>query len=187
MKYFRFVLLIYFVFILISSCVLADSLSLQSQIQDSSTTKDISSGSKIPYLDYLVIIISLIIAIGTWVINEIFKRKWEEYRRKEERYRILLETSRGFYSEKEKDELKIAFINQVGLCWLYCPDKVIKKANDFLQKSSTDSNNSPEDVTKAFQEFILVIRNDLLERKIVKNTSLSSDEFMIYSPSKKAK
>jgi Pyruvate/2-oxoacid:ferredoxin oxidoreductase delta subunit len=86
----------------------------------------------------------LIVAIITWGLNEWRKRAWEQYQRKEEKYKDLVRCSRGFYApstEAEKtaaEKIKAEFVEQLSQCWLYCPDEVIKKAYDYLWTEHDD-------------------------------------------------
>lgn len=112
-------------------------------------------------------------AIITWSLTEWRKRTWEQYRRKEEKYKDLIRCSRGFYepsTEAEKtvaEKMKAEFLEQLSQCWLYCPDEVIKKAYDYLWTEHDDYHEKdPEKKLKAKQdamgEFIAAIRKDLL-------------------------
>ena len=74
-------------------------------------------------------------------------------------------------------ELRLKFLDQLNICWLYCPDDVIKKAYEFLD--TIQANKIQNDATKenALGEFILAIRKDLLSRKLVTRTELLPSEF----------
>ncbi|MEX2281632.1 MAG: hypothetical protein WEE89_03985 [Gemmatimonadota bacterium] len=121
-----------------------------------------------------------------WFVNESRKRSWEEYQRKEERYRELLRTSRGFYVGQEDSLLKAAFLEQIALCWLYCPDEVIRKAYVFLEAVKTGSNSTTQQRDAAFGDFVAAIRADLLSRKLVKKTSLSGKDYRHFTPTVKS-
>lgn len=71
-------------------------------------------------------------AIFAWIANERRKRYWELYKRKEENYKQLLNTVRGFYDGLVDEKFMSEFLHQMNLCWLYCPDEVIQKGYDFL-------------------------------------------------------
>ncbi len=133
--------------------------------------------------DFLQISLPVVGAIIAWFANEWRKRLWEEYQRKEEKYKALLESLEGFYTSvdpSEANKLRQAFLNHLNLCWLYCPDNVIKKAYEFLSCVHTDGRCTDDQKEKALGEFVLAIRKDLLSRKIVKKTSLKSSDFKIY-------
>lgn len=127
----------------------------------------------------ITILIGLFGAILTWYLNERSKRSFEEYKRKEERYTELIKSLKGFYSTDfdENKKLRDEFINQVNLCWLYCPDDVILKAYNFLEKVHKGKKYSQKQKEKALGEFILAIRNDLINMKKIKETKLDPEDF----------
>ena len=135
--------------------------------------------------DFLKIFIPFIGAIIAWCANEWRKRLWEEYRRKEEKYQLLLKSLKGFYTSASPEEAKVlkqSFLEQVNLCWLYCPDEVIKKAYVFLSCVHTNIRCTDEEKEKALGELVLAIRKDLLSRKMVRKTELKPEDFKILSP-----
>ncbi len=75
--------------------------------------------------DLLKFFLPLVGGILAWFVNEGRRRSWEESQRKEEHYKLLLRTLQGFYVATQDRALKEAFLEQVNLCWLYCPDGVI--------------------------------------------------------------
>jgi Pyruvate/2-oxoacid:ferredoxin oxidoreductase delta subunit len=94
---------------------------------------------------FLSIFIPLVTAIIVWYANERSKRRWEQYVRKEENYKQLVRTLRGFYVTSLDSTLRNAFVEQVNLCWLYCPDEVIQKAYAFLSTVHTSELVSDEE------------------------------------------
>jgi hypothetical protein len=76
-----------------------------------------------------------------WFVNESGKRAWEEYQRKETNYRALLSASRGFFVNAQDTKRKADFLEQVELCWLYCSDEVIRRANEFLDSVKTGAHS----------------------------------------------
>jgi uncharacterized membrane protein YhaH (DUF805 family) len=129
----------------------------------------------------LIPVIVAVIAFGgalvTWCLNEKSKRSYEEYKRKEERYSRLIRSLRGFYVGSENTELKTEFLNQLNLCWMYCPDEVICKVYNFLNTVHTDQKHSDEEKEKAVGEIMLAIRRDLVSRKPLKATNLKPEDF----------
>ncbi len=89
----------------------------------------------------------------------------------------MLRTIRGFYISTQDRDLKKAFLEQVNLCWLYCPDEVIQKAYAFLGTVHTKERHSDEEKERALGELIIAIRRDLLSRKLVKQTRLEVSNF----------
>ena len=117
-------------------------------------------------------------AIIAWVVNEWRKKVWEQYHRKEESYKTLLECLNGFYvGNNNAIELKLEFINQLNRCWLYSPDEVILKGYIFLDTVSTDKTTTNEEKEKALGDFVASIRSDILSRKLVKETNLNGRDF----------
>jgi len=129
----------------------------------------------------LIPVITLGVGFLTWCLNERSKRIYEEYKRKEEKYSKLIRSLRGFYvslSDKELEKkLRTEFLNQLNLCWMYCPDEVIYKAYNFLFTVRADQKHSDEEREKAIGEFILAIRKDLISRKPLRKTNLWPKDF----------
>ena len=123
-------------------------------------------------------ILALIGGFVTWCLNERSKRIYEEYKRKEERYSELIRSLRGFYVDSFSKELKDEFLNQLNLCWMYCPDEVIHKAYTFLLMVHTSKKYSDDEKEKTVGEFILAIRKDLYNsRKLLRKTKLEPEDF----------
>lgn len=122
-------------------------------------------------------VFALIISLVTWYLNERSKRIYEEYKRKEEKYSELIRSLRGFYSNSASKEQKTKFLNQLNLCWMYCPDEVINKVYNFLSMVATVQKYSDEEKEKAVGEFMLAIRKDLIRKKPMKKTNLKPEDF----------
>ncbi len=121
-------------------------------------------------------------AIMAWFGNEWRKRIADQYNRKESNYRELISSLRGFYRGSSNVESpKREFLNQLNLAWLYCPDHVIKKGYAFLETvhAKNSSLDDPDNRIKenALGEFVAAIRRDFLSRKLVRKTSLTTDDF----------
>jgi hypothetical protein len=126
---------------------------------------------------YLAVLLPLLAAVVAWYVNERSKRAWEEYVRKERNYTALLEALKGFYSASASKDARDAFIQQVNLCWLYCPDQVIQRAYGFLDAVHEQSALSAADRERALGEFVSEIRHDMLTRRIIKRTCLDGSHF----------
>ncbi|MGX4766689.1 hypothetical protein ACWH4V_13050 [Bacillus mojavensis] len=127
------------------------------------------------------LIITLITVAGgilTFFLNERSKRKQESYIRKEERYSNLLNNLKGFYSDNPNPDFTQAFLDQVNLCWLYCPDEVILKLYNFLE-TAKDNSSTAEEKHRALGELIIEIRNDLIKETKFKTRLLPLD-YKIY-------
>ena len=128
-------------------------------------------------VEFLKIFIPALVAVGVWYLNESRKREWQGYERKENRYVELIRAFEGFYVRSEEQSLKNEFIRQKNLCWLYCPDEVIRAADAFLYTVKVGVNSSKETKERVAGEFFLALRRDLLSRKLVKKTSLTSADY----------
>lgn len=135
--------------------------------------------------DYPTIAIFAVTALATssvWFWNERAKRSNHEYARKEQRYLELCKGIRGCYQPADPD-LKEKFIDELNLCWLYCPDDVIKKGNIFLDVS-TKSESTREAVDNAASAFMLAIRKDAYQRwwSWERKTRLEPSDFTGWRP-----
>lgn len=121
-------------------------------------------------------------AILAWIVNEWRKQYWELYKRKEESYKKLLKSVRGYYDGAVDNKLKAEFLHQLDLCWLYCPDDVINKGYQFLQLIQDDNKATDNQRINALNEFVLAVRNDIYPKwwMIFKRTNLTADDFKIY-------
>lgn len=128
----------------------------------------------IPVIGAVIVFVS---GLVTWYLNERSKRIYEEYTRKEEKYSVLIGSLRGFYVDSFNKELRTEFLNQLNLCWMYCPDVVIHKAYNFLLMVQTDQKHSNEEKEKAVGELMLAIRKDLIRRKPLGKTNLKPEYF----------
>jgi hypothetical protein len=119
-------------------------------------------------LEFWQVIVPVVVAILAWLLNESSKRSWEQYKRKEERYKELLLSLRGYYVASQDLDKRQQFLDQVNLCWLYSPDIVIRKANAFLNTVKTGTQATDADRVRAAGELFVTIRNDLLPRRILR-------------------
>ena len=137
------------------------------------------------WTDVLKIMIPVALAVIVWLLNEYSKRQWERYKRKEDRYVRLLESIKGFYvnaKETNAREEKEEFLTQLSLCWLYCPDAVIQKANNFLEHVSTGVKKSDFEKEQALRGFVLEVRKDLMKGWLWwRKTKLTEEDFHILS------
>jgi hypothetical protein len=129
------------------------------------------------WIETLKLAIPIVGAVLVWAVNENSKRKWEDYQRKENNYKALLSTLKGFYIATANREQKQAFLDQLNLCWLYCSDDVIRKAYTFLTTIHTDARKSDTEKERALSELVLAIRKDLISREAVRETSLTAEDF----------
>lgn len=117
-------------------------------------------------------------AVIAWYVNEWRKRLAEQYQRKEANYKELIRSLRGFYVEAANaEELKLEFLNQLNISWLYCPAAVIRKGYAFLDTVHTEQVYTDTEKELALGAFVAGIRKDLLSRKLVRKSGLSAQDF----------
>lgn len=122
-----------------------------------------STDTKIGWKDYSLLL-GLIGSALAWLYNERQKRIGKLIEDKEARYKELVTLIRTFGSGSENVEKANQFIAELQLCWMYCPDSIIKKGNEFLLSMketdiSKEERQSKIDIAKG--ELILEIRRDL--------------------------
>jgi hypothetical protein len=139
-----------------------------------------------PIAIIIAAIISAAIAAWTWKKNEESKRVFEDYKRKEKMYTGLINSLRGFYKQPETgsaDPEKVGeFIKQLSLCWMYCPDDVIKNAYDFIDSVYAGRSKKSEEKEEAYGRVMLSIRKDLINRNPMKETNFSPSDFRHIKP-----
>jgi hypothetical protein len=130
-------------------------------------------------LPLMAIAVPLFVAVVVWVLNERSRRAWEEYRRKEERYRELLRTVQGFMVGGENEKLKREFVAVYYECWLYAPDSVIQHLRRFLRRLHVQSSETVSS-EELLAEVTLAARRDLLSRKSTRKTQLTAADFELF-------
>ncbi len=132
-------------------------------------------------MDYLKVFLPIAVAVIAWFANERRKQQWEEYQRKEDRYQELIKSIKGFYligrGQEESKIMKNNFIDQLNLCWMYCPDEVIIKAYKFIDTVHTGANTTDEEKEFALGDLMLSIRMDLVSRNVLSKTDLKPNDF----------
>jgi len=128
----------------------------------------------IPVIGAVIVFVS---GLVMWYLNERSKRIYEEYTRKEEKYSGLIRSLKGFYVTSFDKNLRNEFLNQLNLCWIYCPDEIIHKSYNFLLMVHTDQQHSDKEKEKAVGELIVAIRKDLISRKPLRETNLRPEDF----------
>jgi len=154
---------------------------------ENSNEKSTSKSLNLAYVPIVVVVLTLLGSLVTWSLNEKNKRAYEEYKRKEERYSKLVESVTGFYKQGLDTELRKEFLKQLNLCWLYCPDEVIRKAYRFLEVTKSRDKFSREEKQKRLGDLVLEIRRDLLQREELNRTNLTSEEFQLLYAREKPK
>lgn len=134
--------------------------------------------------DFLKFFVPLIGAVIAWILNERRRRAWEEYLRKEERYRELLRTLTGFYTHAADSDIRRQFLEEYKRCWLYCSDDVIRAANAAMEAMVEETSVPMEERLERIGEFVLEIRRDLLRRTLTRKTALTAKDYVHVSPGK---
>lgn len=134
--------------------------------------------------DFVKFFVPLVGAVIAWFANEHRRRAWEEYLRKEERYRELLRTLTGFYSHASDADVRRQFLEEYKRCWLYCSDEVIKAAN-FAMEGMVEGTPIPNDERlRRIGVLVIAIRRDLLRRTLTSKTDLTPADFAHVMPGK---
>ncbi len=128
--------------------------------------------------DFLKFFIPMGGAVVAWFLNERRRRAWEEYLRKEERYRALLRTLAGFYTHASSPIVREEFLEEYKRCWLYCSDEVIRAANEAMVVMVEGTQVPMDERLSKIGELVLAIRRDLLRRTLTNETSLRPSEYM---------
>jgi PAS domain-containing protein len=134
--------------------------------------------------DFLKFFLPLVGAVVAWFLNERRRRSWEEYLRKEERYRELLRTLTGFYDFSASADVRRQFLEEYKRCWLYCSDAVIRAANRAMEGMVEDTPLPMDERLRRIATLVLEIRKDLLRRTLTQRTELTANDYSHISPGK---
>ena len=129
------------------------------------------------YIPTLLIIMPIIIGLYQWRIEQINKRKFELYIKKEKLYLEMQQNLWGFYTNSA-DRVKVQkFLENVNSAWLYCPDNIIEICNGIIDNRRSQNNkNNNIDVTEIANKLIAEMRKDMLCNKYIKKTSLTKND-----------
>ena len=134
--------------------------------------------------DFLKFFLPLVGAVLAWFLNERRRRAWEEYLRKDERYRELLRTLTGFYTFASDSDIRRQFLEEYKRCWLYCSDEVIKAANLAMEGMIENSALPNDERLQRIGSLVIAIRRDLLRRTLTQGTALSPEDYVHIAPGK---
>jgi len=134
--------------------------------------------------DFLKFFLPLAGAVAAWLLNERRRRSWEEYLRKEERYRALLRSLSGFYNHSADPKVREDFLEEYKRCWLYCDDEVIRAANAAMEVLVEKTTVPMEQRLERIGAFVLAIRRDLLRRNLTSRTDLRAADYVHIAPGK---
>ena len=127
---------------------------------------------------------AILVAGISWSFNEYARRRTESYIRREKRYQRLVKLLRGFYEGGADARQREAFLVELNLCWLYCPDVVIRRSYVLMDSVSTGSTSTSEQRHLAAGDMLDAIRRDLCGSTLLpfwKRTSLKGADFRHYS------
>jgi hypothetical protein len=125
----------------------------------------------------IVVGLTVLAGLATWLLNERSKRRVEDYARRETRYASLIKSIRAFQVGSEDREAKLEFLSELDLCWLYGSDDVIRAAYALLRTMKDDVASTPVERSEAAGHLALAIREDLLRRAPLQRTSLKAADF----------
>ena len=131
----------------------------------------------------MITIIGILGGFSGWLYNEWQKRIAKARSEKEERYKELITLVRSFGGAFYDRDKANKFILELQLCWMYCPDQVIQKGNNFLDlmKNKERPPDFQKNLDMAKGELILAIRSDLIAignpLSFLKKTILKPEDF----------
>lgn len=144
-------------------------------------------------LTWIIWIVGIVGGIITWLYNEVQKRRQKLLSEKEKRYENLIRLIRNLGDVAIDSNKGNEFIVEFQLCWMYCPDEVIKKGNRFLDSMNSEIEVFEQKNTDNLKgEFILELRKDLIKMNksllyiFQKSTNLKAKDFrdVIYKTKK---
>jgi hypothetical protein len=132
-----------------------------------------------PAATIIVGVLGVLIAAGTYFSTERAKLQADSYVRRADRYERLLETATAFHVSPTGGGTRGQFLSEFDQCWLYCPDTVIRAGYRFLDSVKTGANSNPQSRLTLFQEFVVAIREDLIEGSRPRRTSMRANEYQV--------
>ena len=132
-----------------------------------------------PLATIIVGVLGVLIAAGTYFLTERSKLEAESYSRRAERHERLVASATSFQVSATDLQPRVVFLRELDQCWLYCPDHVLRAGYSFLDSVKTGANSTPQGRTKAFSEFIVAIRKDLVSGSRVTQSNMRPDEYQV--------
>ena len=138
-------------------------------------------------IEFLKIMAPVVTIVIAWFLNERGKRAtererlvWEQFTRKEDGYRKLLDASNGFsLGAADAKELQAQFLAELRFCWLYGSDEVILAANTFLDSVKEGSEATAEQRETTLAKFVASLRNDILSHRLVSASELTAKDYRL--------
>jgi hypothetical protein len=133
-----------------------------------------------PRATVIVGVLGLIVAAVTYSLTERARLEQESYSRREDRYTTLLESAAAFHVSATVDVgTRGQFLKELQLCWLYCPDEVLRAGYTFVDAVETGSTSTPVERARAMQALVIAIRQDLLTRSRPDESTMRAEEYQI--------
>jgi hypothetical protein len=126
--------------------------------------------------DLASVTIPFLAGVIAWIANEWRKRSIDERARREERYKRLIEYSRGFYVGGNRADIA-RFLDEVSLSWLYCPDDVIRALYAFLDSVGEGKIKDDDEKENAFGAMIAAMRLDLKNVGLWRRTGFAAKDY----------
>lgn len=125
----------------------------------------------------LGLIVAAIVPTVTWYLNNQEGLKDKYYQRKEELYGKIIKGLGGL-DDKNPDTLKAdLFLESFNLCWLYSPDTILKTGYAFINCQKGNAGCSQSQKKKLAGDLISMFRQDLINRKYLKQTRMKPTQF----------
>lgn len=133
-----------------------------------------------PIAAIIVGVLGALIAAGTYYTTEQSKLEADSYSRRAERYERLVASASAFQVGAADLTPRIVFLREMDQCWLYCPDHVLRAGYRFLDSVKTGANSTEEGRAKAFAEFMVAIREDLLSGPRATESDMRTNEYRMF-------
>jgi hypothetical protein len=117
------------------------------------------------------------VAVWTFYRTQREQLRWEQFKRREDRYRDLLKGARGLHDSEWSSEAVNDLLRAYDECWLYAPDEVIRKGNRFLESVTVGSQSKKADHMTCLAELVHSMRSDLMSRKALSKTRLEAHDY----------
>lgn len=121
------------------------------------------------WVPLILFVFAAALSLVTWGLTEWARRSTKRHLRKTERYVELIDLIENLMENENKKpgdpDLKIKFIHQINLCWLHCPDDVIRKTIDLVSKFNKDEIPL-ENKEAALSDLMITLRRDVLKTKL---------------------
>ncbi len=142
------------------------------------------------YLPLLVVVIGILPTVLITQISELNKIKFEKenreenrnyelYKKREEIYNNITESIRSFNALTNDSDKQKLFLATYQKSWLYCPDKIVQKIEEFIDAINVTTNKGVDHQkgNEIIQEIHLLMRRDLINLEKISETNLDWKNF----------